>query len=435
MLLAPLAVLGLPGCFGKFTEYFHQRGQLKTFIVRIGWISTCTTAAMTVAMLVFPVKFAWLLFDDPKQVGLVQCLGVTMAVVSASNFFGTLMESMRQVRIVTWMRFITATLFAFVGTGMMLVWQDGAAAATIGFAISSAIGILPAFWVLWKYRDVIADDGDRLTHRVMWRRIAPFAIWLWFSNVLTNLFEVSDRFMLIHWSVLTPELAQGSVGQYHSGRVVPLLLISVAQMLAGVLMPYMSHAWEAGDRSKVTRQLNWTVKLVALVFTAGGIVVLLMSPVLFEGILQGRYNDGLAVLPLTMVYCIWNGLMHVGQDYLWVAEKGKWAVVATGFGLVLNIVLNMLLIPIIGLHGAVLATAAGNAAIVTLIYSANHLSGCRADAGIWLTAALPLILLLEMPWAISAMAIVAAVSVLTNLVFTTAEKAAIVELVQSRLKR
>ena len=35
MLLAPLAVLGLPGCFGKFTEYYRQRGQLKSFIGRI----------------------------------------------------------------------------------------------------------------------------------------------------------------------------------------------------------------------------------------------------------------------------------------------------------------------------------------------------------------------------------------------------------------
>ena len=99
MLLAPLAVLGLPGCFGKFTEHYRTRGQLQTFIRRIAWISAATTLMMSAAILLFPAQFAYILFRDPQQVTLVRFLGVAILLVSASNFLTSLMESLRQVRV------------------------------------------------------------------------------------------------------------------------------------------------------------------------------------------------------------------------------------------------------------------------------------------------------------------------------------------------
>ena len=163
MLLAPLAVLGLPGCFGKFTEHYRTRGQLQTFIRRIAWISAATTLMMSAAILLFPAQFAYILFRDPQQVTLVRFLGVAILLVSASNFLTSLMESLRQVRVVTIMRFVTGVLFAIVGTAMLNVWEDGASAATVGFAISCGIGSLPAIWILWKYREGLANDGEQLT--------------------------------------------------------------------------------------------------------------------------------------------------------------------------------------------------------------------------------------------------------------------------------
>jgi len=435
MLLAPLAVLGLPGCFGKFTEHYRQRGQLKTFIGRISILSVGLTILMAGTLLAFPAEISWILFRDAEQVGLVRWLAIALVVVTASNFLSTLMESLRQVRTVTLMRFVTGVMFAVFGVGFLLVWNDGSSAATTAFAVSCFIGMLPGIWVLWKYRSGIHNEGDALTHSAMWKRIAPFAIWLWASNLLNNLFEVSDRYMLIHWSAGTSEMAQGSVGQYHSGRVVPLLLVSVAAMLAGLLMPYLSQAWEAGQKEKATKQLKWTVKLIAILFTVGGVLILLLSPVLFEQILQGRYNDGLSVLPTTLVYCIWFGLMAVAQDYLWVAEKGKWATLANALGLIVNIGLNLCMIPLIGLHGAVIATAFGNATLIVLITLLNHRFGCRADIGIWLCICFPLVLLLNTTLSLVAILAFVLMCVSTNWVLNVDEKTELQNVVSEKVGR
>jgi len=140
--------------------------------------------------------------------------------------------------------------------------------------------------------------------------------------------------------------------------------------------------------------------------------------------LQGRYNDGLRVLPLTLVYCIWFCLFVVGQDYLWVAEKGKWAAFSIFVGLIANIVLNMLLIPHMGLTGAVVATTLGNAINVVMIFSFNHIFGCRVNSGIWLCALTPL-----------AIMVIAILTWKTTWFFTASEKAALSESCGSRLAK
>jgi len=342
---------------------------------------------------------------------------------------------------VTMMRFISGIGFALVGTGLLVVWHDKAAAVTMAYAICCLAGLVPMIgWVRRWARKRNPSGGrpntsTRLGHAQMWKRIAPFAIWLWVSNLLHNLFELSDRYMLLQWTDGSASVAQGLVGQYHSGRVVPLLLVSVATMLGGILLPYMSAAWERGDQEGAIRQQNWTIKLIGVAFTFGGILVLVGAPILFDGILQGRYNEGLAVLPLTLVYCTWGSLFIVGQDYLWVSEQGKMATAAIGLGLVGNIGLNMLLIPWMGLPGAVIATASGNGITVLLLFAINHRYGCRADVGIWIVAAIPLLLLLPLELAALMLLLVAGTCVRTDWIFNAAEKEQVTEAVRSALAR
>ena len=173
------------------------------------------------------------------------------------------------------------------------------------------------------------------------------------------------------------------VGQYHSGRIIPLVLVGLAAMLSGILMSYMTASWERGEKEKVSQQLRWTLKLTGLGFTVAGALVLLVSPLLFNVVLQGKFNAGLAVLPLTLVYCIWYSLVTVGQDYLWCREKGKWACLAVVIGLIFNIALNIVLIPSHGLNGAVWATAISNFISLIGLYSLNRYFGWRPDAGVW----------------------------------------------------
>jgi O-antigen/teichoic acid export membrane protein len=234
----------------------------------------------------------------------------------------------------------------------------------------------------------IAAPGLAVAHREFWPPLVRFAIWIWFTNLLCNLFAVVDRYMLVHWSGLDAEAALTQVGYYHSSRVVPLLLISLADMLAGIVMPYLSHEWERGERRLVSDRLNLILKLTAIGMMAAGVLILLGAPLLFHVAFEGKYNEGLAVMPWTLAYCVWYALLIIAQNYIWCAEKTKIGSLPLGIGLLANILLNLVLLPIWGLYGAVFATTLSTGLSLGLLYWLNRREGMELHSGLlWLSAA------------------------------------------------
>ena len=106
-------------------------------------------------------------------------------------------------------------------------------------------------------------------------------------------------------------------------------------------------------------------------------------------------------MPWTLVYCTWFGLSLVVQNYLLCAEKARLASVALACGLVLNVPLNLVLLPRLGLQGAVLSTAAANALSLGLICLFNRRLGFHLDDGAKLVLVLPMLLCLG-PWVAAA---------------------------------
>ena len=120
---------------------------------------------------------------------------------------------------------------------------------------------------------------------------------MWITNLLANLFEVIDRYMIIHHSGMEATEALRQVGYYHSSRIVPLLFVAVAGLLGSMITPHLSHDWESGRRHAVEHvDLTW-LKLMAFCLMAASIVVLFFAPLLFRVAFQDKFQGGLVVLP------------------------------------------------------------------------------------------------------------------------------------------
>ena len=140
--------------------------------------------------------------------------------------------------------------------------------------------------------------------------------------------------------------------------------------------------------------------------------VLLFSPLLFQLGYHGKYADGEIVLPWILVYCTWFGLSMILQTYLLCAEKAKMVSVSLAAGLALNVPLNLLLLPRLGLEGAALSLTAANALLLWSVCRFNHRFGFRFDAGVIVVLVLPILLCCG-PW----VALVAMIAVMADAVW------------------
>jgi len=411
LMAGPIAVLALPGCFGRYVEYYRSRGQLRSFLRRLSLASAALTVVAVVTVVCAAPWFAELFFGDRTLITLTLVWAATLAIVVLYNFCTELFMALRQSRLTALMQFVNGLTFAAVSLIIIGLWHTSAIAIVSSYAVACVVASsLALVWLRRTWRELPAREEPLSAHG-LWVKVLPFVMWVWISNWLTNLFGLADRYMIVHYSGLPSDVALQQVGEYHASRVVPLLLVTVAFMLGGILTPYLSHDWEAGRRREVSARTNLALKLSSLGLLAGGLAILLISGPLFHIAFENKYALGQAVLPMTLCYCCWFGLTTVVQAYLWCAERARQGSLALLAGLVVNVSLNLVWLPIYGLWGAVLATLIGNFLALLLAYSFALIDGLEFDAGTALLLAAPAAFVLgTWPTVATALAIVVALA-------------------------
>jgi O-antigen/teichoic acid export membrane protein len=181
----------------------------------------------------------------------------------------------------------------------------------------------------------------------------------------------------------------------------------------------------------VSERLNLVLKLTSMVMLVGGAIVLWAAPLLFHLAFEGRYDEGLAVLPWTLTYCAWYSLLLVAQNYIWCAEKTRLSTIPLSAGLATNFALNVVLIPAWGLEGAVISTTAATGLATAVLYWINHRSGMKLQTGMILLTIAPAALC-GGAWCGTAMLLLlVAVLPFSKTLITSQERKSLAELVQS----
>lgn len=392
LLAAPLAVLGLPGSFGRYLERYRQQGQLWLFLRRTAFWTFVLAGTTVAAMLWQRERMAALVFGASDRAGLATGVIACLGVVILHHFLEAVFAGLRMFRVVSAMHFVQSTAFAAVSLGLVAFWRPATASVVVGYAVACALSIAGVLvWVALRVERG-ADHGEAVAHRDFWPPLMRFAVWVWVTNLLTNVFGVVDRYMIIHFGGFSPEEALVQVGNYHTSAIVPVLLVSVANLLVGALTPHLSHDWEAGRRAAVSGRMNLVLKLFALGMLAVGAVLLLACPTLFRLAFDDKYEAGVAVMPWTLANCVWFSLLLVAQQYVWCAEKSHRAAWPLAIGLAANVALNFALLPPLGLKGAVIATAAATLLALLTQLEVNRRVGMHVHRGSVLVAFAPALL-------------------------------------------
>lgn len=396
MLITPVMMFGIPGALPRYVERYRLKGHLRQFVRRLAIMTATFTFLFCCFVVIAPGTLAWFVFLEPQNVQLVYCVGVAVVAISAFYFINELLSGLRQVRAVSLMQFVQSILFTVLA--MMALYSGyGLNAIILSFAGACLVSMIPGLWILRKGWSGLPVSDTPFQAPAMWKRLIPFAAALWAMNLLSNVFDLADRYMILHFTPGGELIGQAAVGQYHSGRMIPVLLLSLGALISGVLMPYMSADWEAGKHQEVRDRLRRVLLAISAFFTVGGAATLVFAPWMFSTLLQGRYDDGLILMPMAFVFCSWAAMVIVAEAYLLVVEKGKLIAIATAIGLVANVILNALLLPLWGLHGAVVATLCSHGIVMLGVWVAMHKSDFRFDRTILYVSLLPATLLAG-PW-------------------------------------
>lgn len=422
MLAAPIVVLGVPGSFTRYVETFRRQGAAQQFIRRAATIAAVVLALVSTAMICARKQAAEIVFNDATRGAAVVALAVCLATVVAFHFLVEAFAGMRRFRAVAALQFLNSLGFAIFGVFFLFTRGDGEGVIWAYAAAAGISSLLAVYWLAAEWSGLAEGGSHEPRGPSLWARVVPFAAWMWMTNLVSNLFDIADRWMLVHFGPTAGAAALADVGQYHSSRVIPLLLVNLANVVCQVVTPHLSYDWETGRRRAAGAQLTTILKLQALAMTAIAAVSMGAAPLIFDAAFGGKYAAGESVFAWTLACSVWGGLALTAANYAWLAERASAATAAMAIGLAANLGLNAVLIPQLGLAGAVVGTTAANMLVLAATLAAGAMLGWRLDLGTCLFALAPLALLIGV-WTTAAVLLAAvALAWRTELIFATRDK-------------
>ena len=257
----------------------------------------------------------------------------------------------------------------------------------IGNLVSAAIKLglvytrMPLIWFVYAYTfdSVLISVGDCFTYQrkgrsmfnwsynsALAKKLLGYSWPLIISGIMVALYMKIDQIML-----------QNMIGVKESGAYATVASLSeawnfVPSVIVASLFPAILNA-RRDDADRYKKRIQHLYDLMVYMSVPVALVVTFTSPLIY-GLFKPEYAYAAPALSVH----IWSGVFvflgAASGQYLIAENFNKLTFIRTGFGAIINIVLNLILIPKMGMMGAAIATLvayAGAAFFILVIPKVN----------------------------------------------------------------
>ena len=340
------------------------------------WAAVAGSLVFVAALLTWPGQAASLLFGEPGLSVFVVATSLYLVLEVVDLVVVSYLRATRQMGI-----HLTGIAFEVFGE-IGLVWTMVTRETALTGVVFGIVG-WKALVVLSKLAGTWHQVGTAWPRASIVRRYLAFGVPLALSGLGYLIVNYGDRYFINYF------MGIGQVGTYAAAYAVGSLTIVLCTPIDYVLYPAIAAEWNAGRASEARRHvemmLQWLV--VLLVPILAGLAVL-ARPIMAT---MATGTAGSAA-PVAVFVAIGFAIFYmgiVGQRVLVLANRAG-IVTATYAGLAfVNIGLNVILIPRLGLIGAAAATLASFAgySAVMLVLARKHCDFGFPFSVLWRSAA------------------------------------------------
>ncbi len=237
----------------------------------------------------------------------------------------------------------------FLNTSVKIIIQ--VVAVLFGFALNGLIGgfvlgLIAEGLVNYRYMN-LALSRFRLDHL---KNIFSFSFWIFLSSSGSLVFCYADTILIGYF------METADVGIYRTAFQLTSISTFTTLAFYTVLYPKISQ-WEImGDLTSIENTLSRAVTyslFLAIPVCIGGWI---LGERLLYFLYGASFTSGTNALAILLVVQIANVFMYLGTMCLNSLNHPKEAFIVTAIASIINIVLDILLIPVLGISGAAIAT-------------------------------------------------------------------------------
>lgn len=338
-----LAIIGMYDAMFRMFFEKEDENYRKTVCSTTLTFTLATSAFVFVVMLLLRNMIANFFFGNPKYAYLVYVtaiatlVGATNGIISAP----TRMQNKRKIFLVT--NTVSPILSYAVSIPLLLKGYYVIALPLAG--VVSGITMESAFWILNKKWFSVRKFDVRLL-----KQLLKIAVPLFPNFLIYWIFNSSDRVMIANL------LDVGQAGVYSVGSKLGHASQLIYTAFAGGWQYFAFSTMKEDNQVKSNSLIFEYLGIISFVCT---MFVCLVSRPLYSVLFPVEYLQGYIISPYLFLAPLLQMLFQVAANQFLVVKKTWPNMFILSCGSVLNVLLNLVLIPRIGIEGAAIATLAG----------------------------------------------------------------------------
>jgi len=334
--------LGLPFALSRFLPANKNEKDTQDEFYSAFVLITLATLAVSVLLVALASPIATAFFDGATQI--VRITGLIILAWSLDTTFLSLLRARREMG--TYAIFMLLTRYLEVGIIAWLVYSDYGISSVVYSVLS--VRALIFFVLLFFTRSRI---GIARPHFFRIREYLNFGLPTISGNVAAWVVASSDRYVIGYFH------GAGFVGTYSAAYNLGSITFIVANVMSFVLPPTLSKLYDENRMNEVKTYLSYSLKYllaVCIPFVFGA--ALLGEQVLAVFSTQDIASDGRHVVPLVALASMLWAIGVAPSLILTLARKTRIIAIAWGASALVNLVLNILIVPHIEIIGAAITT-------------------------------------------------------------------------------
>lgn len=360
-LVPMLATLGLPYTMIRFLSAEKDKEKISEVFYSIFMIVLVSSLLISAVIFLFSKNIASTLFNNDINLTILLSLIVFLACLNVLllNFFRTFQQMKRFsifLLIQTYLGVFIISYFAIKGFGINIT--------ALGLLFANLI----TFLIMITF--IISNIGFKVPKFNNMHKYLSFGIPTIPSNLSYWIVDSSDRYII---GIL---LSTAFVGYYSPGYTLGNFIIMIFAPFSIILPSLLPKYYDNGEIEKVKTFLRYSMKYFLLIAIPSAFGLSILSkPILIILTTPNIALNGYLITPFVALSSLLFGIYGIISEIFMLKKKTNILGNVWIFAAILNIILNVLLIPYIGLIGAATATLFSYfvAFVITTHYSFKYI--------------------------------------------------------------
>ena len=338
-----------------FLGDYDRKSVVSTTVV----VLLITSFTSTLVIFAFSEQLSVWIMKSPDYVPYMYLAGLILLFDALGNLGYLILRAEERSTLYSFFRIGRFLLEMGLNIYFVVFEKTGVIGILYTFLIASFINLVAMLPVLWRYL------GWHFK-KALARQMLAFGLPLLPHGIAFTTIEMVDRM------IIPQLLGKDILGIYSANYKFGVLLLQLVNAFKTAWQPFfLKIANQENAREIYSRVLTY--------FTIGASLVVLFGTLFIGDLLRVKwlgkfyflnpdYWSGIGIIPIILLSYIFYGIYVILTPGFYITQKSKYMILFTGTGALVNILSNLILLPILGMQGAAWATLISYFAMAISIY-------------------------------------------------------------------